>query len=113
MPQSESRLSPIEFVETLGDLYLNAHAAPAAVGVAYQRFLSPLFRKLGLPATTKLPELSHAASGKFNWSEAALLDTLSRSERAKRGINVDERVALDLVRQLHGYTADLELVRKS
>ncbi len=113
MPASDSRLSPVEFVETLGDLYLNAHAAPAAVGVAYQRFLSSLLRKLGLPAKTKLSELSHAAAGQFNWSEAALLDTLSRSERAKRGINVDESVALDLVRQLHGYTADLELVRKS
>ena len=113
IPAGESRLSPLEFVETLGDLYANARAAPAAVGVAYERFQLSLLRKLGLPAKTKLPELSHAAASRFNWSESALLDTLSRSERARRGINVDEDVALDLVRQLHGYAADLEIVRKA
>ena len=32
VPATESRLSPLEFVETLGDLYESAHASPAAVG---------------------------------------------------------------------------------
>jgi hypothetical protein len=108
MPLGESRLSPIEFVETLGDLYRSAHASPAAVAVAYRRFRFALSRKIAVPATAKLPELCRAAAARFGWPESPLLDTLSRSERAMRGLNLDEREALYLVRQLHDYSAVLE-----
>ena len=59
---TESRLSPLEFVDTLGDLYQSAHAAPAAVEIAYQRLRLSLARKLGIPANTRLPELCQAAA---------------------------------------------------
>jgi Domain of unknown function (DUF4350) len=108
LPAVESRLSPLEFVDTLGDLYQSAHASPAAVSVAYRRFRLALSRKLALPTKVKLPELSRAASGRFGWPEDALLDTLARSERAMRNINLDEAEALYLVRQLHEYSARLE-----
>jgi hypothetical protein len=108
LPAVESRLSPLEFVDTLGDLYQSAHASPAAVSVAYRRFRLALSRKLALPAKLKLPELSRAASSRFGWPEDALLDTLARSERAMRNINLDEAEALYLVRQLHEYSARLE-----
>lgn len=107
----ESRLSPLEFVETLGDLYQSANASPAAVGVAYQRFRALLSRKLGAPTKAKLPELAHAASGRFGWPEDALLDTLARSERAMRSIDLDEKEALELVRQLHDYSDRIESAR--
>jgi len=108
LPATESRLSPLEFVDTLGDLYQSAHASPAAVAVAYRRFRLALSRKLALPAKVKLPELSRAASSRFGWPEDALLDTLARSERAMRNINLDEAEALYLVRQLHEFSARLE-----
>jgi hypothetical protein len=108
MPATESRLSPLEFVETLGDLYQSAHASPAAVSVAYRRFRLALSRKLATPAKAKLPEICRAASNRFGWPEDALLDTLARSERAMRNINLDEKEALYLVRQLHEYSARLE-----
>ena len=108
MPATESRLSPLEFVDTLGDLYQSAHASPAAVGVAYRRFRLALSRKLATPAKVKLPELCRAASTRFGWPEDSLLDTLSRSERAMRNINLDESEALYLVRQLHELSARLE-----
>jgi hypothetical protein len=108
MPATESRLSPLEFVETLGDLYQSAHASGAAVSVAYRRFRLALSRKLSTPSTAKLPELCRAASSRFRWPEDALLDTLARSERAMRSINLDEQEALYLVRQLHDYSARLE-----
>jgi len=98
-------------VETLGDLYQSAHASPAAVGVAYQRFRTSLSRKLGAPTKAKIPELARAASGRFGWPEAALLDTLARSERAMRNINLDEKEALELVRQLHDYSDRIESAR--
>jgi Domain of unknown function (DUF4350) len=110
-PAVESRLSPLEFVETLGDLYQSAHASPAAVGVAYQRFRTSLSRKLGVPTKAKLPELAHSALSRFGWPEAALLDTLARSERAMRSINLDEKEALELVRQLHEYSDRVESSR--
>ena len=88
MPATESRLSPLEFVETLGDLYQSAHASPAAVSVAYRRFRLSLSRKLAVPAKAKLPELCRAASSRFGWPEEPLLDTLARSERAMRNIDL-------------------------
>jgi len=107
-PLIESRLSPLEFVETLGDLYRSAHAAPAAVGVAYRRFRFELSRKIALPATAKLPDICRAAAARFGWQEEPLLDTLSRSERAMRSIGLNDDEALDLIRQLHNYSASLE-----
>jgi hypothetical protein len=108
VPVSESRLSPLEFVETLGDLYKTAHASPAAVAVAYRRFRFVLSRRLAVSVNVKLPELCRAAARRFGWPESSLLDTLARSERAMRSINPDEREALHLVRQLHEYSASLE-----
>jgi hypothetical protein len=108
LPATESRLSPLEFVDTLGDLYQSAHASTAAVAVAYRRFRLALSRKLGAPGKAKLPELCRAASSRFGWPEDALLDTLSRSERAMRNINLEEGEALYLVRQLHELSARLE-----
>lgn len=108
LPATESRLSPLEFVDTLGDLYQSAHASPAAVGVAYRRFRLALSRKLAAPAKVKLPELCRTAATRFGWPEDALLDTLSRSERAMRNINLEEPEALYLVRQLHDLSARLE-----
>jgi hypothetical protein len=112
-PAVESRLSPLEFVETLGDLYQSAHASPAAVGVAYKRLRLALLRKLGLSPGAKLPEVCHAAANRFGWPEAALLDTLARSERTMRSINPDEREALYLVRQLHDYSNRLGIQGRS
>jgi hypothetical protein len=108
MPGTESRLSPLEFVETLGDLYHSAHASPAAVAVAYRRFRLALSRKLATPAKAKLPEICRTASVRFGWPEEPLVDTLGRSERAMRNINLEEKEALYLVRQLHDYSARLE-----
>jgi hypothetical protein len=112
MPASESRLSPLEFVETLGDLFQSAHAAPAAVGIAYQRLRQSLAQRLGIPADAKLPELCRAAAARLGWREEPLFHTLSESERAMRDINLDERVALNLVQQLHDFEQQLESRRK-
>src|SRR5262249_268530 len=49
-PTKPSRLSSLEFVETLGDLYSSAHAGSAAVRIADQRLRFQLSKHLGLPA---------------------------------------------------------------
>ena len=109
VPAGESRLSPLEFVDTLGDLYKTAHASPSAVGVAYQRLRFALSRKIGVSSKAKLAELSRAASVRFGWPEAPLLEALSQAERAMRSLDLDDRTALALVRDLHQYSVRLEL----
>jgi hypothetical protein len=112
MASEESRLSPLEFVETMGNLYESAHAAPAAVETVYQRLRLSLARRLAIPATAKLPELCHVAADRLAWSADALFHTFSQAERAMRDINPDSEEALDLVRTLHEYSDRLESQRK-
>lgn len=111
-PPDESRLSQLEFVETMGDLYESAHAAQAAVEIVYQRLRLSLARKLGIPAKAKLPELCHVAAERLGWPPEMLLHTFSQAERAMRDINADNEEALDLVRKLHEYSDRLESQRK-
>jgi len=103
MPAGESRLSPLEFVDTLGSLYQSAHAAPAAVEIVYQRLRLTLVRRLGIPAKAKLPDLCQTAAGRLGWPANALFNTLSDAERAMRDINLENTEALELVGELHGY----------
>ena len=113
MPPGESRLSPLEFVDTLGSLYQTARAAPAAVEIVYQRLRLSLARRLGISANAKLPVLCQAASERLGWPSSALFNTLSDAERAMRDINPDDAQALDLVRELHGYLNRLDSQRTS
>jgi hypothetical protein len=109
MPLGESRLSPLEFVDTLGDLYQSAQAAQAAVEIAYQRLRLSLVRKLGISAQIKLPELCQVAAARLGWPADPLFQTLVASERAARDIHLDSREALDLVRGLYEYANRLEI----
>jgi hypothetical protein len=111
-PAAESRLSPLEFVDTLGSLYQSAQAAPAAVEIVYQRLRLALTRRLGTPAKARLPELCQAAAERLGWPYSALFNTLSDAERAMRDINLENAEALDLVRELHGYLHRLDTQRK-
>jgi len=113
MPAGESRLSPLEFVDTLGSLYQTARAAPAAVEIVYQRLRLSLARRLGISANAKLPVLCQAAADRLGWPSNALFNTLSDAERAMRDINLENSEALDLVRALHGYLDRLDSQRKT
>ncbi|MBZ5644551.1 MAG: DUF4350 domain-containing protein [Acidobacteriia bacterium] len=108
----ESRLSALEFVDTLGSLYQSAQAAPAAVEIAYQRLRLALARRLSIPVNAKLPALCEAAEEHLGWQSGTLFNTLSDAERAMRDINLENGEALDLVRGLHGYLHRLETQRK-
>lgn len=110
-PAAESRLSPLEFVETLGDLYRSAHARAAAVGIAYQRFRFVLSRRLGLPANAAAPQLAQSAARRLDWGEPAVLDLLGHAERAMRSLDLRDAEALELVQQLHDSLARLERAR--
>ena len=77
-PIQPSRLSPLEFVETLGDLYLSAHAGSAAVRIADQRLRFQLSRQLGLP-----PNASNYGSRQRR-RQVTLLERTGVCEHARR-----------------------------
>jgi hypothetical protein len=113
VPARVSRLSPLEFVETLGDLYSSAHAGSAAVRIAYQRLRFQLTRQLGLPPNSPNADLAHSASTALAWNEREISATLSRAERAMTANNVSDAETLQLVQEMFDYASRLELVRKS
>lgn len=110
-PRAVSRLSPLEFVETLGDLYSSAHAGSAAVRIAYQRLRFQLTRRLGLAANISDAELAQAASVALSWNPADFSDTLSRSEQAMKADKIADKDTLKLVQEIFDYTRRLELAR--
>jgi hypothetical protein len=109
MPGKVSRLSPLEFVDTLGDLYTAGHAGSAAVRVAYQRLRFQLIRQLGLTSNATVAELAQMGNRTLGWEEQSFLGTLARADRSSRALGVTDAEALEIVRDLQEYTARLEI----
>jgi len=113
-PQKSSRLSPLEFVETLGDLYSSAHAGSTAVRIAYQRLRYQLSRQLGLPANASNQDLAHSAGVALQWNEAEFSATLARADRAMNTSGTtksDDAETLQIVQEIFDYASRLELRR--
>ena len=102
-PGPVSRLSPLEFVDTLGDLYRRAYAGSAAVRVAYQRFRNKLTRRLALAPTASNPELDAAVRERLGWKQPGFIDIMQRAERAARERDVLSADALKIVQALEHY----------
>jgi uncharacterized protein DUF4350 len=103
------RLSPLEFVDTLGGLYERAHAAAPATGVALQRFRFLLTRRLGLPANYATAALGHEAQERLGKAAAGLAETLEKAEHAAATYELSDDKALELVRELDGYLVALRM----
>jgi hypothetical protein len=102
-PAAASRLSPLEFVDTLGDLYRRASAGSAAVRVAYQRFRTHLLRRLALAPSISNLQLDAAVRERLGWKQPGLMDTLQRAEKASRERDVPGSEALKIVQALEHY----------
>ena len=102
-PAAVSRLSPLEFVDTLGDLYRRASAGPAAVRVAYQRFRTQLVRRLALAPSISNMQLDAAVRERLGWKQPGFMDTLQRAEKAARENDVPGSDALKIVQALEHY----------
>jgi hypothetical protein len=98
-----SRLSPLEFVDTLGDLYRRANAGSAAVRVAYQRFRTQLVRRLALAPSISNMQLDAAVRERLGWKQPGFMDTLQRAEKAARERDVPGPEALKIVQALEHY----------
>lgn len=113
IPAEVSRLSPLEYVETLGGLYEKAGAASSAVAISYQRFRSLLTRQLGLPPNTADQELGQAAEERLGWKESGINDLLQEAANASHVGKLARSKALDLVQKLERHSARLTIRPKN
>jgi hypothetical protein len=113
IPAREIRLSPLEFVRTLGALYKQANAASVVVDISYHRFRYWLTRRLGMASNAPVEELERAVRERGNFQDANFSGTLRACESAPYDYTLKPRAALRLVRSLDDYAAKLKLFSQS
>jgi hypothetical protein len=106
-----SRLSPLEFVETVGDLYERKKAAAGAVEVALTRFRFLVERRLGLAAPASIESVERAFRERGGRLDPDFIHTLRNCERSVKDGRVSGPQALAMIRSLHDYTRRLRLGR--
>lgn len=108
-PRAESRLSPLEYVRALGQLYQHARAANVAVDVGYERFRYALIKRLGFRPSISNDELAQAVADRWALDRDDLRSLLGSCESARFFEDLPEREALELVQRLHKYSVLLKL----
>jgi hypothetical protein len=111
MPVVESRLSPLEFVETLGALYQSAGAASGAVSTVWERFRYLVCTRLGLPRTVTVRQLYDSARERLGWTEPGFFEAMQTAERASTDVGLSSKDALRIVESIEHYAGLLELNR--
>jgi hypothetical protein len=109
IPAVVSRLSPLEFVDTLGGLYERAHAEPAVVGVVYQRFRTLLTRQMRLSSQIDDATLAAAIRTRLGRDFVDLPDALRHAAAASLSAKVSPAEALALIQELEHYEEQLGL----
>jgi hypothetical protein len=82
-PRTESRLSPLEFVDTLGALYQRAGATSVAAIVGYRHLRLAATHMLGLPVGIADADLARAASERLGWDAMNFSATLAQAAEAQ------------------------------
>jgi hypothetical protein len=111
MPVVESRLSPLEFVETLGALYQSAGAASGAVSTVWERFRYLICTRLGLPRTATVRQMYDSARERLGWTEPGFFEAMQTAERASTDVSLSSKDALRIVESIEHYAGLLELNR--
>jgi Domain of unknown function (DUF4350) len=111
-PAVVSRLSPLEFVETMGGLYQRAGAASIPVAVSYRRLRLELTRRLGLATTVADSDLAQTAGERLGLDNQ-LSDVLQDAALASNLEKLPARRALGMVQRLESYVPGLTTQRKS
>jgi hypothetical protein len=105
-----SRLSPLEFVYTLGKLYRRAKAIHSALAIPYARFRTQASRRLGLNADASAVELASAARNQLHYKDNSLEELLLQIESALHNPELSEARALELVQQLDRHAHNLKFI---
>ena len=106
-PAPVSRLSPLEFVDTVGSLYQSARAGSVAVAVSYRRLRVQLSQRMGLPAAAPDQALVDAAASRMGWDANTFADCMAKAAGTEHLHRMRPGAALDLVRTLEGYSVQL------
>ena len=108
-PAAESRLSPLEFVETLGGLYQRAGSSSVAVDICYRRFRYWLTRRLGVASNMPATALAATVRERLGLDNDDFLITLQKCEAASSDVSLQPQVALRLLQNLDKYATQLHL----
>jgi uncharacterized protein DUF4350 len=108
LPQP-SRLSPLEFVSTLGKLYRRANAVHSALAIPYARFRAQAARQLGINQDVPAADLARALKNRLRYKDDSLAELLRQIENALRDPELREAQALELVQQLNRHAQNLKL----
>ena len=106
---TRSRLSPLEFTETLGALYKRAHATGFALEATHSHFRNEVARKYGIRKDAAPEAVARSLHERFPALDDHFEKTLHEIEMWMHDSSLSEDVALDLVQRLQGYAAVLKL----
>jgi hypothetical protein len=110
VPAAEVRLSPLEFVRTLGALYDHARAGSVALEIYYQRFRYLLTRRLGLPVSSSVDDLDRAVRQRWALADGKLGETLRECESLRYDPSIPPKTALRLIQSLFDLAERMKLV---
>lgn len=112
-PEVERRLSPLEFVRTLGMLYESAKASSVAVQISYQRFHYLLTRRLGMSVNSRAKDLDRTLRSRGLLSDEQFANILAECEAVRYDPRVKPSEALRLIQALFDYAVRLKLIRSN
>lgn len=102
-----SRLSSLEFIETLGGLYKRSRAPRFAVEVAWDRFRQVAMRKLGIRRDASAELLARLCRERLKFTDEEFLETLQQCEAAAYDQDMTDKKALHLIQRLTDYQTKL------
>jgi len=102
-----SRLSSLEFIETLGELYKRSRAPRFAVQVAWERFRHVVMRKLGFRHDASAELIAKLCRERLKFNEDGFAQTLQQCESADYDQDMTDSKALHLIQKLTEYQTEL------
>jgi len=106
----ESRLSPLEFVETLGSVFHRANGTQVAVEIAFGRFQQVAARRLGVRGTASANDILVAMAQRGLKVPPDVAALVGRSDEAAGDTELSEKRALEHVQALNRATRLLDPV---
>jgi hypothetical protein len=104
----ESRLSPLEFVETLGSVFHRARGTQVAVEIAFGRFQQVAARRLGVRGTANANDILIAMTQRGIKVPPEVSSLVGSSDQAAGDTELSEKRALEHVQALNRATLLLE-----
>jgi hypothetical protein len=106
----ESRLSPLEFVQTLGSVFHRARGTQVAVEITFSRFQQIAARRLGIRGTASANDILVAMAQRGLKVPPDVASVVGSSDQAAGDTELSEKRALEHVRALNQATLLLEPV---